>query len=113
MITRIGLSKVTIVKGDFSPRILSRYPEYICPRDICLKGHWSKGTFVQGDICPRGFSSKRICPRGFSSRGIFVQGRHLSKGTLVQGNFCPRRLLSKSHLVRVVLCIQQATRGEG
>ena len=70
MITRIDLSKVTIVKGDFSPRILSRYPEYICPRDICLKGHWSKGTFVQGDFVqgdfrPRGFSSKvDIYPKG-------------------------------------------------
>ena len=71
MISRIHLSKVTIVKGDFSPRrFLSRYPEYICPRDICLKGHWSKGTFVQGDFVqgdfrPRGFSSKvDIYPKG-------------------------------------------------
>ena len=66
MITRIHLSKVTIVKGDFSPRrFLSRYPEYICPRDICLKGHWSKGTFVQGDFRPRGFLSKGdIYPKG-------------------------------------------------
>ena len=77
MISRIHLSKVTIVKGDFSPRrflsqeaIVKQYPEYICPRDICLKGHWSKGTFVQGDICPRG-----ICPRGFSSKvDIYPKG---------------------------------------
>ena len=72
MISRIHLSKVTIVKGDFSPRrllsqeaIVKRYPEYICPRDICLKGHWSKGTFVQGDFRPRGFLSKGdIYPKG-------------------------------------------------
>ena len=72
MISRIHLSKVTIVKGDFSPRrllsqeaIVKRYPEYICPRDMCLKGHWSKGTFVQGDFRPRGFSSKvDIYPKG-------------------------------------------------
>ena len=104
MISRIHLSKVTIVKGDFSPRrlfsqeaIVKRYPEYICPRDICLKGHLSKGILFKGIFI----------------QGDFVQGRHLSKGTLVQGNSRPRRLLSKSHLVTVVLCIQQATKGEG
>ena len=77
MITRIHLSKVTIVKGDFSPRrllsqeaIVKRYPKYICPRDICLKGHWSKGTFVQGDFVQGDFR-----PRGFLSKGdIYPKG---------------------------------------